>query len=532
MITKIYIENFKGFRAFEMDLNDDLNIIVGNNEAGKSSILEAIGLVLTKRIGGRLLEGELAAFLFNKKVVDEYLGRIWKGERPPLPRIAIEAYLAETEAVSAFRGSHNHEKSDAIGVRLEVAFNDEFASDYGALLAHPAEIKALPTEFYTVHWRTFGGAPLTPRGMPLGLSYIDATAIRLQSGTDFYLQSIINSGMEAKERAALSVAYRGLKEKFADEAAIKAINEKLTQRKGAITDKDLAIGIDVSQKSNWEASLIPHLDDLPFHLIGKGEQSALKIMLALERQASDAHIILIEEPENHLSFSSMQKLIAKIQEKCKGKQIILTTHSAYVLNKLGMEKTILLHNGSTTSLNRLPPETEKYFKKLSGYDTLRIILAERSILVEGPSDELIVQRAYRAKHGHPPADDGVDIINVRGLSFPRFLDIAKELGKSVCVVTDNDGDYQGKIVERYRPYDDCKTIAIHADADEDARTLELQIVKCNKLEILNKILGTAHADKTALGEFMVKNENKTESALKIFESDEEIVYPKYIQDAL
>ena len=168
----------------------------------------------------------------------------------------------------------------------------------------------------------------------------------------------------------------------------------MTQKQGAITSKKLAISIDTSQKSNWENSLIPHLDELPFQFIGKGEQSALKIMLALERQAKESNVILIEEPENHLSFTSMSVLIKKIREKCAGKQIVIVTHSAYVLNKLGIEKVIFLHDTKHSSLNKLPADTQNYFKKLSGYDTLRLILAKKAILVEGPSDELIVQKAF------------------------------------------------------------------------------------------------------------------------------------------
>lgn len=42
-IKKIHIENFKKFKGpFDLELNEDLNIIVGNNEAGKSTIIEAI----------------------------------------------------------------------------------------------------------------------------------------------------------------------------------------------------------------------------------------------------------------------------------------------------------------------------------------------------------------------------------------------------------------------------------------------------------------------------------------------------------
>ena len=70
-------------------------------------------------------------------------------------------------------------------------------------------------------------------------------------------------------------------------------------------------------------------------------------------------------------------------------------------------------------LTDLPVDTLDYFKKLSGYDTLRVVLAQRLILVEGPSDELIVQRAFKDRHGVLPLEAGVDVINVRGLSFKR-----------------------------------------------------------------------------------------------------------------
>ena len=38
MIKKIFVENYKIFDKFELDFNDDLNILVGDNEAGKSTI--------------------------------------------------------------------------------------------------------------------------------------------------------------------------------------------------------------------------------------------------------------------------------------------------------------------------------------------------------------------------------------------------------------------------------------------------------------------------------------------------------------
>ncbi|WP_414739043.1 AAA family ATPase [Macrococcoides canis] len=57
-------------------------------------------------------------------------------------------------------------------------------------------------------------------------------------------------------------------------------------------------------------------------------------------------IILIEELENHLSYSNMNNLIDILQENSnkKSSQIIISTHSSFVLNKLGLENLILLSN--------------------------------------------------------------------------------------------------------------------------------------------------------------------------------------------
>ena len=42
MIKKIFIQNYKIFEQFDLELNSDLNIIVGDNEVGKSTILEEL----------------------------------------------------------------------------------------------------------------------------------------------------------------------------------------------------------------------------------------------------------------------------------------------------------------------------------------------------------------------------------------------------------------------------------------------------------------------------------------------------------
>ncbi len=531
MIRELFIDNYKCFRNFRLPLNEKMNIIVGDNETGKSTILEVINLALTCRLNGRQLNYELSPYLFNDQCVAEYLTELRNGGNPELPRITIELYFEESDELQYLRGTNNSKREDSLGLKVEVYFDEDYTEEYEKLLGDREQMRAIPVEYYCVKWYSFANNYITARGLPVGASYIDAAAVRLYTGTGYHLRNVISEYLNPKEKADLAVAYRRLKEEFADKPQIAVVNTKLSGYKGVISDKPLNISIDVSHKANWETSLVPYLGDLPLQFIGRGEQSIIKTLLALERMADKTKVVLLEEPENHLSFSSMRKLVSRISSSLERIQIILATHSPYVLNKLGLENLVLLSGGRHSSLEDLSVETQSYFKRFPGFDTLRLILAKRAILVEGPSDELIVQRAYRDEHNDRlPLDNGIDVISVRGLSFKRFLDIAKELRIPVTVVTDNDGDYESKVKERYAAYADCRNITVLSDTDDSCKTLERQIIKANDHDTLNAIFGTSYEDDNTLATYM--KDHKTECALKIFESQKKVEYPDYIRKAI
>ena len=129
---------------------------------------------------------------------------------------------------------------------------------------------------------------------------------------------------------------------------------------------------------------------------------------------------------------------------------------------LAWKNLILLNDTGGVGIRDLPDSTQDYFRKLSGYDTLRLVLAKSAILVEGPSDELIIQRAYRDTHdGKLPIEDGIDVMNVRGLAFSRFLDISKLLKKKTTVVRDNNGEDAAHLNARYADYTSENYITVH-----------------------------------------------------------------------
>ena len=118
--------------------------------------------------------------------------------------------------------------------------------------------------------------------------------------------------------------------------------------------------------------MITEFDSIPYSNAGRGLQCLLKTELALNNiNTNKDKIILIEEPENYLSYSNINNLsdIIQVNSNKKSSQIIISTHSSFVLNKWGIENLILLSNKKSSKITNLSSDTEKYFKAISGYDT-------------------------------------------------------------------------------------------------------------------------------------------------------------------
>lgn len=545
IIDKVVIQNFKSFKnKFTINLNSGLNIIVGDNEAGKSTILEAIHLALTGLYNGRYLRNEISQYLFNESSVNEYIVSL-KSQKPlSPPSILIELYISGDDKVSFMHGDKNTDRNrNATGLFLKIEFNEEYQPLYDSLIK-TGEVKTIPIEYYHVVWRTFARQPIISQNIPLKAAFIDSTSTRHQNGSDMYINRIIKELLTPEDVINISQSHRKMKEHFIEDSSIESINNKINTA-CKISDKKVHISADLSSKNTWESGLITYLNDIPFHFIGKGEQSVVKTNLALaHNKTQEANIVLVEEPENHLSHTKLNQLISTIKKNCSNKQIIVTTHSSFVANKLGLDDLILLNNKVTLKLNQLTPETKAFFEKISGYDTLRLMLCKKAILVEGDSDELIVQKAYKNLNaGKLPIEDCIEVISV-GVSFLRFLEIAEKLKKIVYVVTDNDSNVEAlyKKYEGYLGENTKENIKILFDDVEDEgllkigkkhfnyNTLEPKFLKSNNLKVMNKVLGVDYKNEDDLHKYMYNN--KTNCALKIFDTDEIIIFPQYILDAI
>ena len=539
-INRVRIENFKCFKQpFTLELNSGLNILVGDNEAGKSTILEAIHLCLTGLYNGKYARNELTEYFFNNDAVDEYKNGLNNAQPKPPPEITIEVFITG-ENLAMLEGDGNTEQIKECGICLRIVIDDKYKADYEDFVC-AGEVTSLPIEFYDVHWTSCAREPITTRRIPIKSALIDSSSNRYQNGSDIYISHIIKTLLDEKQKNNLAQAHRKLQGQFSNDKEVKDVNDtikKIAQK--SQKDKAVTLAIDLTSKNAWENSFLTYVEKVPFHHIGKGEQAIVKTRLALEhKKAKEANIILLEEPENHLSHSKLNQLINEINLKCGVKQILISTHSSFVANKLGLENIVLLNDKNTLRLNELSDKTYGFFQKIPGYDTLRLILCKKAILVEGDCDELLIQKAYMNQNkGRLPIEDGIDVISV-GTTFLRFLEIAEKINKPVVVVTDNDGkvDALKKKYENYLGQKAKPNIKIYFDevvdsgpiTDFNYNTLEPKFVKANSVKTVNAILEKS-LNEDALNLYM--REHKTDCALKIFDTIIPVNFPTYILSAI
>lgn len=536
-IKKVRILNFKCFKEwFEIDLNDGMNIIVGDNEEGKTTIIESIYLALTGVYHGKYLKNELSQELFNKDIVKDYILKINNEEKIDLPKILIEIFFNDNTDVEKMRGTNNSLLEDASGISYEISFNKDYRKEYEFF--KNKVVQTLPIEYYKISWKDFSGDELTAKSIPIKPSFIDSSINRYQDTSDIYTSKIIKNILSEDDIIKISLINRQVRSQFNNEGEIKQINQKLKEN-SQISNKQIKISTDFSSNKNWSNNLSIYLDDVHFNNIGKGEQCVIKTKLALSnKKVEDKDLILIEEPENHLSHTKLNELINDIDEQKEDKQLIISTHSSFIANKLGLKNLILLNNKKTTTFSDLKKDTYEFFKKIAGFDTLRLLLAKKAILVEGDSDELIVQKAFMSQNdGKLPIEKGIDVISV-GTSFLRFLEIAKKLSKKVIVITDNDGDIDS-LKKKYEDFIDDENISIYYDKEINEEeglknfnynTLEPNMLKANNLDVLNEIFETEYKTKNELLKYM--KQNKTQCALQIFETTKDIKFPQYIMEAI
>ncbi len=176
---------------------------------------------------------------------------------------------------------------------------------------------------------------------------------------------------------------------------------------------------------------------------------ATELLLLKRTNYYGLKLSLIEEVESHLHPQAQLRLIEYLQNEIAEKscvQLIMTTHSPNLASKVKLDNLIICKSDKALPMGSEFTELEKgdylFLERFLDVTKANLFFAQGVILVEGDAENILIP-VIADILGKPLTKHGVSVVNVQSTAFLRYSRIFKRklgegMGVKVAVVTDND----------------------------------------------------------------------------------------------
>lgn len=476
-ISEIRIENFRlfgsGDHAFVLPLKPGLTALVGENDAGKTAVVDALRFVLGTR-DQELLRVETTDF--HQPPGGEQAEQI--SIRLTFKALTVHDRAAFAEYLTYLPGGDGNETS------LVITWVARRNTKEGTRRTLPPELRS----------GADGDGPVLDGG---ARSLLTATYLRplrdaeraMSAGRGSRLSQILQHTKEIKETGVAfdpkagppedpkTLSVLGLGDYanflFGDSEGIKEARKKLNDeflKPLSFANDLLNARIAVSGSRDDAVRLRQLLEKLELALIasenadgahtrGLGSNNLLFMaceLLLLVAESDGFPLLLIEEPEAHLHPQRQLRLMAFLQQqadkvRADGQQIqiLVTTHSPNLASDIRLENLAMIEGGKAFPMGsqhtQLSGSDYRFLERFLDVTKANLFFARAVMIVEGDSETILLPVIARLL-GRDFHHYGVSLVNVGGVGLGRFARIfmRKEPNKSgvigvpVACVTDLD----------------------------------------------------------------------------------------------
>ncbi len=482
-ISGIEIKNFRNFKNINVEFNDGINVIIGQNNAGKTNLIKAISLVIDNNTSKRLCLED-----FNKNITSFEL------KKAP-PRIQITLNIK--------KGAIN-EPDDLVTIsnwltKIDKSYEAKLTYDFflpeKRLQQYEEDVSLINEDgvescdkiwkiirddylrFYT--YKIWGGNPINQERADsdslnrLDFQFLDA--IRdverdLVSGRNFLLRDIFDFFIDYEikidktlsideKKSEIKVRRRAFSEK--SEELMGYLYSRLENGKEQILSYAKKTGASFNKANPNFASEVSESDmysvlkliieyetgiKIPATHNGLGYNNLIYMSLLLAKMQVNANedyldsnakvfsVLAIEEPEAHLHPSMQYKFLKFLIEhriEKKVRQIFITSHSTHITSTVSLDNIICLHNENNKIDIGYPKKvyigtenvkSKNYVQRFLDATKADMLFSQRIIFVEGIAEQILMS-VFSEYMGYSLEDNHISVINVGGRYFEHFLKI-------------------------------------------------------------------------------------------------------------
>ena len=431
-LSKLKLKNFRKYKELDVPFKKGLNVLIGENDSGKTAIIDSIRILLGTQSHEYYFITEQD---FNDKIQEMEIECTFKFQEQSENKVA--KFLEWI--------TFNEKKEPELIVRLKASIKD-----FKLKKTITAGEEGLDSRFDLLDdLRVTYLKPLRDADNELTAGKFSRLSQILKNHKLFFNKEEDHPFIEN-----VKDFNKKINEYFCNSGEGKEIiyniDNHLNDFLGKEKQQDYKTNINITEDNL--SSILNSLNlKLSKNKIGLGTLNQLYMALELllfETENNSLNLCLIEELEAHLHPQAQLRTIKHLQNKLtENSQIILTTHSVNLASSIKLENIILCKNKKVYPLGKeytqLNENDYKFLEMFLDATKANLFFSKGVIFVEGDAENILIPTIAEIID-RPLYEYGISIVNIGGTAFKRYSRIFlrknenEKIDIPIAIITDLD----------------------------------------------------------------------------------------------